>query len=134
MSKNQIARTGGCLCGDIRYEVTGEPSATAICHCTMCKRWTGSPFASAAGFPADAVVWNKDPTLYPSSDAGKRSFCPKCGSSLGFDWADGNVWITLGSLDHPEQMRPQSHIFAEEELSWAHLNDGIPHHAQFAPT
>jgi hypothetical protein len=134
MPKNQSARTGGCLCGDIRYEVTGEPSKTAICHCTMCKRWTGSPFASAAEFPADAVVWNKDPTLYPSSDAGKRSFCPKCGSSLGFHWANGTVWITLGSLDHPEQMRPQSHIFAEEELSWAHLNDGIPHHAQFGPT
>ena len=133
MSESRITRKGGCLCGDVRYEITGEPIESVICHCRMCQRWSGTAFAAAAKFPAAAVIWHKDPTFFQSSDTASRSFYPNCGSSLGFHVDNGFLWISLGSLDIPEQLKPEYHIFSEEELSWAHLNDDLRHHAQFPP-
>lgn len=130
MSKNEIVRSGGCLCGAVRYEAKGESYEITICHCTRCQRWSGSAFMAGAGFTTDTVVWNKDPTFFALDDTCNRSFCPKCGSSLGFHYSGGQVWITLGSLDDPEQLKPQSHQFTEKELSWAHLDDVLPRHDQ----
>jgi hypothetical protein len=134
MTRTGAVRTGGCLCGAVRFEVAGEPSRVAICHCRMCQRWSAGPFASAAEFSADQVDWEKLPTLFRSSDSVSRSFCSKCGSALGFQSSKGTVWITLGTLDDAGQMRPQFHLFTDEELPWAHLDDGLPHYRQSEPT
>jgi hypothetical protein len=134
MAKMETARSGGCLCGAVRYVVAGEPRKIAICHCRMCQRWSGGPFASAAEFPADDVEWKEEPSLFCSSDSISRAFCSTCGSSLGFKSANGTIWITLGTLDRPKQLKPQFHIFVDEELPWARLNDGVPHYGQFEPS
>jgi hypothetical protein len=93
----------------------------------MCQRWGGNAFGSWAGFSSDVVDWNKDPAFYKSSDRGSYLFCPKCGSSLGFR-ESGHVWIGLGSLDHPDQLRPDHQWFTYSELPWIHSIDTIPGH------
>ncbi len=130
MSENKLVRSGGCLCGAIRYEVKGEPDDACVCHCTNCQRWSGSAFIAGAGFRNDTVVWNTDPAFFALSDKCERSFCPKCGSSLAFHYSGGQVWVTLGTLDDPEQLKPQYHQFTERELSWACMSDDLPRHEQ----
>ena len=134
MSKNETVYSGGCLCGDVRYEAKGESSQIAICHCSQCKRWSGSAFMIGAEFTTDTVVWNKNPAFFALNDTCNCSFCPKCGSSLAWHYSGGQVWITLGSLDDPEQLKPQFHQFTGKELSWAHLDDDLPRHEQASPT
>ena len=129
-----VVRTGGCLCGAARFEVGGEPTSIAACHCRMCQRWSAGPFAAAARFQGDSVVWVGDISLFRSSKAVSRSFCPTCGSALGFHSGSGTVWITLGSFDNPGQFEPWYHMFADEELPWAHLEDGRPRYGQSGPT
>jgi hypothetical protein len=124
---------GGCLCGNIRYEVKGKPGDTCICHCSRCQRWSGSAFVAGAGYRDDTIEWNKDPEFFSVSEKCRRSFCPKCGSSLAFHYSGGQVWITIGTLDDPEKIRPQFHQFTEDELSWAQVNDDLPRHEQ-SPT
>ena len=129
MPKSQITHTGGCLCGDVQYEVTGEPSVVTICHCRMCQRQTGSPFAFVAKFHADAVVWNKEPVFFKSSARASRSFCPKCGSSLSFQEEDGTVcWFFLGSMDNPKKFTPSRQYHLNGALTWIHQIDDIPRH------
>ena len=88
---------------------------------------------TGAKFSTGTVVWNKDPAFFALNDTCNCAFCPKCGSSLAWHYSGGQVWITLGSLDDPEQLKPQFHQFTGKELSWAHLDDDLPHHEQASP-
>jgi hypothetical protein len=73
--------TGGCLCG----QTHAEPLWIGHCHCGMCRKHTGAPVATWIGFPAGSVRWvSKEPTRYRSSKDVERSFCPSCGSTIGF--------------------------------------------------
>ncbi len=131
---DQSAMAGGCLCGAIRYQVAWPPTRTNICHCRMCQRWSGSAFAVGAEFPADAVSWTKEPTLFQSSERGFRSFCSQCGSSIGYHWPDdGAIWLVVGTFDEPVRASPQCHIFSEEQMPWADIDDSLTRHPQFSP-
>jgi len=127
---------GGCLCGAVRYRATGEPIGVAHCHCDRCRRHSGAVFASGVGFSADAISWrNEQPSLYQSSDSAARSFCSRCGSSIAHHWVDiGTVWLFVGTLDSPELVTPEFHMFTEEQIPWVKLDDGLPCYAKFAPT
>lgn len=79
--------TGGCLCGNIRYAIKTEPALTVVCHCTHCQKASGSAFSTNLVAPrADVEFTGGDMAVYEdSADSGntlKRSFCPKCGSSI----------------------------------------------------
>ncbi|TRX97280.1 hypothetical protein FHL15_002074 [Xylaria flabelliformis] len=73
-----MATTGSCMCGDIRYQFTGEPAVTALCHCVDCQKWTGSAFTSNAVVPRTAF----SVTQGASGKINKHFFCSNCGSSL----------------------------------------------------
>ena len=128
--------TGGCLCGAVRYEARGEPLGACHCHCEKCRRSSGSAFVTAVGFPTEAVTWIKEePVAYRSSENASRLFCPHCGSSMAHQWLDiGTMWPFIGTLDDPESVTPEFHIFTKEQLSWVKLDDGLPCHLTFAPT
>ena len=70
-----IGRNGGCSCGAVRYVVTGEPTLTGICHCTLCRKETGSVFMAYADWPRDAFEATGEVRTFDG-----RSFCPNCGS------------------------------------------------------
>lgn len=75
------------MCGDIKYEYSGEPAVTALCHCTDCQKWTGGPYTSNAVVPRDKfkVTKGSPKTWDAKGDSGKINkhfFCGNCGSSL----------------------------------------------------
>ena len=128
---NGTSRGGGCLCGAVCYEISGEPKFSPLCHCRMCQKWTGSAMLATVAFDRDAVVFTKgEPRVYWSSDVSERGFCPECGSSLFTRYAsggafDGIIFVALGTFDDPECVRPDVHYGAEAELSWMRREDGL---------
>jgi len=117
-------RTGGCLCGAVRFEASGPPNWVAYCHCGSCRRATGAPVAAYAGFPAAAVRFvSGAPAQFASSTGVSRGFCGRCGSPLSFvgeRWP-GEIHLHLGSFDRPDLV-PTAEAFALERLPWLHLS------------
>ena len=118
--------SGGCLCGSIRYRSGSAPQWASYCHCGMCRKVTGAPFAGFVEFPESAVEWTGDePGRHRSSEGVVRRFCGACGSSLTFE-ADGVLFVSLGSLDAPGQITFDCHTYTTSRLPGMELSDGLP--------
>ena len=82
----EMTLTGGCLCGAVRYEARGKLWLSAICHCRMCQRASGSPFMALIFVPSEAVHLVKgELSVYRSSSTANRYFCRQCGSPIIFE-------------------------------------------------
>jgi len=116
--------TGRCLCGAIRYRVAGEPLWVSHCHCKSCRRATGAPLTTYAGFPSERFAWTAGtPSTFASSPGVTRTFCGRCGTSLTYQgerWA-GETHVLVATLDRPEAVTPTGEAFVEERLPWLHL-------------
>ena len=133
MDGKQVLVTGGCLCGAIRYESTEEPSFSGTCHCRMCQKSYGGPFTAAVGFARSAFRFSKgELKYYQSSKLARRAFCPNCGSPVMLEFESSvpvggeHFWVRLGTLDNPENYRPEFHFGVEAQLPWIHFDDGLP--------
>jgi adenylate cyclase len=124
--------TGGCLCGNIRYEIDEAPRDIAYCHCRICQRWTGGIAVAGCGFRTESVRFTQgEPTYYRSSPVGKRGFCANCGSSLIFlrmkKGKESDVsFIYLAGMDRPEDYPPTWHLGIESQMPWLQLHDDLP--------
>ena len=121
--------TGGCQCGAVRYACyTITPAGDGVCHCRMCQKAVGGPFAVFVGVPAADFAWTRGtPKTFRSSTHAERDFCPDCGTPLTFRWHDGaTVSVTVGSLDNPEVGRPDRQIGTESRLAWVEQIWGLP--------
>jgi hypothetical protein len=125
----QAARTGGCLCGGVRYRLDRAPLWVAHCHCSMCRRAQGAGFVTWAGFAEDAFGFDAGEDLvsrYQSSAAAVRSFCRRCGTPLFFQssrWP-GEIHVTLASLDSAEGLEPQAHAYWSSRVPWLGWDGG----------
>ena len=120
---------GGCLCGAIRYRATAAPIRGVICHCTMCKRHSGAPALSFVHFPASSFIWVRgEPALYQSSEFAQRGFCANCGSTLSMheEVLADRMLIAVGSLDEPNQVHIDDHVWTKDQISWFRIDDGLP--------
>lgn len=121
MVQHEKLRTGGCLCGRVRYRVEQEPAWVANCHCASCRRATGSPMTTYAGFPSGSLIYESgEPRRFHSSPAVTRTFCGDCGTPLTYEgerWP-GEVHVLVGTFDQPENYPPEGDAFAEERLPW----------------
>src|SRR5262249_49118126 len=101
--------TGGCQCGRIRYAMHVERGEKPhICHCRMCHRASGGLFAALAGCLKDSLEWTQGtPSFFASSSLARRGYCRDCGTPLTFAYDDpkARIYVTIGSLDDPEQAR-----------------------------
>ncbi|MDX1576141.1 MAG: GFA family protein [Kiloniellales bacterium] len=125
--------TGGCLCGAIRYRATAAPLRAMICHCETCRRVSGSAFLSFVHFAKDRFTWESDePTRYRSSAYAERGFCPTCGSTLSMheEVLGDRVQVSLGSLDRPEDVAPEDHVWTQSQLPWLEVADDLPRFPQ----
>lgn len=104
--------TGGCLCGDIRFEASGRPSRVGICHCFDCRKHHGALFYAAAIFPERAVTIAGE-----TRDYAGRHFCPRCGSSV-FARSGGEIELHLGALDATSQFTPTYECWTVRRESW----------------
>lgn len=120
---------GGCLCGAIRYRALRPAYGITHCHCRTCRRASGAPFVTWAGFDAHKFTIIKgQPAIYKSSPDVVRTFCGACGTALTYQRADlpSSVDVTLGSMDDPQMLEPKDHTWTESRLGWIHLCDGLP--------
>ncbi|RJF90349.1 GFA family protein [Sphingomonas cavernae] len=130
-----MTQSGGCLCGAVRYRVSGPPQATSLCHCASCRRATGGPSLAWVIFLEDKVeITQGELAIFESSPGVERGFCARCGTSLTYRRANrpGLFDVTTGSLDDPEAFPPGKEIWIEERLSWIAPNPALPQHAQFS--
>jgi len=132
---------GGCLCGEVRYQINEPSIDTNYCHCRMCQRFSGAPVVAASTFPKDSLVitqgnpkyfetTHEHALFYESSLIAERGFCPNCGSSLFYRplvrrWTD---WIAVftASLDNPENFGPVWHLGVESQMPWLRIQDDLP--------
>jgi hypothetical protein len=127
---------GGCLCKALRYRVVGTPVDAGYCHCSLCRRSAGAPVLAWGTFPASAFAFTRGtPTAYHSSRRAVREFCARCGTQLTFRKIGRAtlVDVNLGSLDDPEAIAPQYHIWTANRLRWFDTRDQLPRHRTAGP-
>jgi len=132
---------GGCTCGHVRYQLTSDPLIVHCCHCLWCQRQTGSAFAINALFVADDVELLKGEVKAemvdsPSGKGQRIARCPKCDIAVWSNYFMGGIregirFIRVGTLDVPDQLPPDVHIYTSTKQSWvqlpddAHVEDGF---------
>ncbi len=132
-------RTGGCLCGQVRYRVTGEPVIARLCWCRDCQHISGNGTANAM-FPSAAIeVTGTLSEIIGAADSGnqvRRRFCATCGCHV-FAESTGRTDFTvvrLGTLDDPSTIKPIANIWAGSAPQWACLDPALARiEAQPAP-
>jgi hypothetical protein len=129
MRREEVMLTGGCYCGNVRYEAHGVPFNPNICHCADCRRVSGAPFVAWFSVePSQLQFVNGEPRYFASSEKVQRSFCPDCGTPLTYWNKDSpdELDVSTCSLDTPESVPPLSHIWTTGKLPWIHINDDLP--------
>jgi hypothetical protein len=112
-ASHETVRRGGCRCGAIRYEVRGEPHKVGVCHCSDCRKETGSAFLAYADFAADALEVTGEYRTFEG-----RSFCPACGTAL-FHYDEDGAEICIGSLDDtPSGLVPTREGWIKRREPW----------------
>jgi len=124
-------RTGGCLCGEIRYRLTAEPVISRICWCRDCQHISSNGTVNAV-FPSGSLEVTGAPSEYTSAaDSGNhvsRRFCPRCGSHLFAD-STGRAGLTVvrvGTLDDPSSIGVMANIWSSSAPTWACLDPELP--------
>lgn len=117
---------GGCLCGAVRYSLSGSPFDSDYCHCRMCRKSAGAFAVAWMDFKVGQVNWlSGKPTEYVSSEHVRRGFCSACGSSLSFrdERYPEYLSLTTASLDDPNLVPPRYHIHTESQPEWLVITD-----------
>jgi hypothetical protein len=131
--------TGSCLCGGVRFEVTQPFRRASHCHCSRCRRHSGTFGLTQGRVPRDGFRLLRGEELirvYRPSGGMTKAFCSVCGSSLfGGTWPDGpEVSIRLGAIDADPGIRPQYHSHTASAAPWDTIpDDGLPRYAGAAP-
>lgn len=135
-------RLGGCLCGEVRFEVSGKSVFSAVCHCPSCRHASGAPLVAWALFERSSLsVTSGRPGVFASSPGVQRSFCTACGTPLFYesDNLAGLVDITVFSFDEPEALEIMAQIWARHEtacvrdLSSMERFDSLPNFSEAEP-
>lgn len=127
----RLEKTGGCLCGAVRYEVRGPLRPVVNCHCSQCRRTSGHFVAATAALPENLTLTvSEGLRWYRSSEKAQRGFCVHCGSSLFWEPASGDrIVIMAGTLDEPTGLRTAAHIFVGDASDYYEIDDDLPRFA-----
>jgi hypothetical protein len=135
----QSTLKGSCLCGTVKYEVTGEPKRFYHCHCSRCRKVSGTGHASNLFLQPAALTWLSGEELirtFKVSEAKRffNSFCAQCGSRLPRQMTGSDfVMVPAGSLDDAAPIRPQARIFSESRVSWSCTDGELPVYPELPP-
>lgn len=128
MSITEQTHEGGCLCGAVRFEITGPLGDVTFCHCTQCRKTTGHHFATTDA-KNNNIEFVDDHGLewYRASENAGRGFCKLCGSSLFWKPDDGDYTAILaGCLERPTDLKSGKHIFTADKGDYYEITDGLP--------
>ncbi|MCP4328320.1 MAG: GFA family protein [Alphaproteobacteria bacterium] len=129
MTGKKIKLTGGCMCGGVRFQITGTPMAVSHCHCADCRRSTGAPFMTWITAKSEDFAYSLGmPKEYASSATVRRAFCERCGTALAYRSEDHpeEVDVSAAALDDPQAVTPDDHLWIGSKLSWIELGDDLP--------
>ena len=135
MTPTDRKTTGSCLCGGVRYEITGPMRRVVYCHCEQCRKTSGH-FVAATAVDPDQLRLAEDAGLewYESSDTADRGFCRHCGSSLFWRPSHGKyMGVMAGAIDAPTGLDSREHIWVEFKSDYYSIDDGLPQFAREHP-
>ena len=126
--KNNQSLTGGCICGQVKYQIIDKPLFTQACHCKDCKVLTGSSYVVNSSVLENTFIVEGEVSsaeLKAGSGAScKTYFCTKCGTYVyaDYDSAIKRLTVRTKTLDNPEKFPPQVHIFTKDKDPWLNLS------------
>lgn len=126
---------GTCLCAALRYEVDLQASQITHCHCSLCRKHHGAPFASFVEVAQSALRWlaGEDRLAnFASSSSRTRSFCATCGS-VGPSWVGDRFLVPAGNLQSDLSVAAGRHVFVAQKPAWHLIADGLPQFSGPAP-
>jgi len=134
MDERSAGHEGGCTCGAVRFRMTSRPLVVNCCHCRWCQRETGTAFALNAVIEADRVellAGDVEVVDTPSaSGIGQRiSRCPRCRIALWSNYGgsgDKVRFVRVGTLDDPDRLPPDIHIYTASKQPWVLLDPRVP--------
>ena len=121
--------TGGCICGQVKYQITEKPLFTQACHCKDCKVLTGSSYVVNSSILENTLIVEGEVSsaeLKAGSGAScKTYFCAKCGTYVyaDYDSAVKRLTVRTKTLDSPDKFPPQVHIFTKDKDPWLNLSE-----------
>lgn len=123
--------SGSCLCGGVKYEIEGVLESITNCHCSLCRKMSGSAFSSGASVPAGSFRFVSGQDLlkeWESSPGYHRVFCGRCGSPLIKRKAKDpeNLRLRVGTLDSDPSVKISKHLHVGSKAPWVELGDGLP--------
>ena len=126
---------GSCLCGGVRYQISGPLSGSLNCHCSACRKSHGSAFRTRVAVAADFHWLSGEEllTFYASSPGNYRGFCRVCGSPIlsRFDHNPTVYGLALGTLDDDPGIKPTMHVFTADKAPWFVITDDLPQYPNF---
>ena len=130
--------TGGCMCGAVRYELASDPFDCGWCHCRTCQLSSGTPaqpFASVKRGDWRPTSGAESIRTVQSSSFGQRSFCGQCGTPLHVtvDHQPDTLDFSVVTLDKPNGVPPEFHIFWSSKVGWFDPGDDLPKYDRFRP-
>lgn len=126
---------GGCLCGGIRFEIARAAGPFELCHCTRCRKASGSAFVPWLGvrredfrlLQGEELIRRYEAPLRNKPPAYRTSFCGRCGSPVPDpQWVCDFLEVHAGVLDDDPGLRPQRHILVEAKSPWFAITDALP--------
>ncbi|NNC76836.1 MAG: GFA family protein [Woeseiaceae bacterium] len=135
MTRKDALRTGGCLCGGVRYEVSGEMRPVVYCHCSQCRKTSGH-FVAASACSIDDLKMIAEASLrwFKSSSHAERGFCENCGGNLFWRPLDGrHISIMAGTIDSPTGVKAIAHIYTGDASDYHVFADDLPQYADRGP-
>ncbi len=133
-SSSVYPHPGGCVCGTIRYQMDSPPLFVHCCHCRWCQRETGASFALNAMIEADRVTLlagELELVDTPSASGKGQNIarCPKCRVAVWSNYAGAGPhvrFVRVGTLDQPDDVPPDIHIFTASKQPWVVLPPHVP--------
>ncbi len=129
---------GSCLCGAVRYEVSGPFLRFAHCHCSRCRKATGAAHASNLYASPERFSWTAGRELVvrfdlPTARSFATTFCRTCGSPLPHTTRSGReLVVPAGSLDDAPSLRPQTRIFSTSRSGWSDCGEDLPRFDEYS--
>lgn len=122
---------GGCLCGRVTFRVSGAFESFFLCHCSRCRKGSGSAHAANLFSTSASIEWLSGEaevkTFVVPETRHQRSFCTRCGSALPGTQANGVLLVVpAGSLDSPVSIRPNAHICVADSAEWDRQLESVP--------
>ena len=120
MSETGYRMTGGCQCGAVRFAFTAPPENVHVCHCRMCQKAVGGPFAVICPvLKSHFTLTRGEFSLFHSSALARRGFCKACGTPMIFEYPEfDDIGVLAGALDHPDQVPPVVQYGIESRVPW----------------